>query len=222
MWSRSSRARRVQGPGRAGVAVRCRFPAASSACRSVELPDVDMAGILAHTKTLSSDEFEGRAPGTKGEELTVAFLIDQFKKSRPEAGQRGRHLHSEGAARRHHADAGAARPQKRRGQQRTLNWKDDVVAWTKHVADGKPRSTTRSWCSSATASSRPEYDWDDYKGVDVKGKTLVMLVNDPPVPDPAKPGELDPKTFGGRAMTYYGRWTYKYEIGGAEGRRRRR
>jgi len=63
----------------------------------------------------------------------------------------------------------------------------------------------------------PEFTWDDYKGVDVKGKTLVMLVNDPPVPDPARPGELDPKTFGGSAMTYYGRWTYKYEIGKEKG-----
>ena len=67
----------------------------------------------------------------------------------------------------------------------------------------------------------PEFNWDDYKGVDVKGKTLVMLVNDPPVPDPANPDELDPKTFGGKAMTYYGRWTYKYEIGAREGRGRR-
>jgi Zn-dependent M28 family amino/carboxypeptidase len=57
----------------------------------------------------------------------------------------------------------------------------------------------------------PEYQWDDYKGVDVKGKTIVMLVNDPPVPDPANPQALDSKTFGGNAMTYYGRWTYKYD-----------
>src|SRR6185295_15741688 len=63
----------------------------------------------------------------------------------------------------------------------------------------------------------PEYNWDDYKGVDVKGKTVVMLVNDPPVPDPANVSELDPKTFGGKAMTYYGRWTYKYEIGAQMG-----
>jgi Zn-dependent M28 family amino/carboxypeptidase len=59
----------------------------------------------------------------------------------------------------------------------------------------------------------PEFNWDDYKGMDVKGKTLVMLVNDPPVPDTSHPSALDPKTFGGPAMTYYGRWTYKYEIG---------
>src|SRR4030095_9594882 len=54
-------------------------------------------------------------------------------------------------------------------------------------------------------------------GLAVKGKTLVMLVNDPPVRDSANPGELDAKVFGGRAMTYYGRWTYKYEIGAEKG-----
>jgi Zn-dependent M28 family amino/carboxypeptidase len=62
----------------------------------------------------------------------------------------------------------------------------------------------------------PEFGWDDYKGVDVRGKTIVMLINDPPVADPAT-GKLDPKVFGGAAMTYYGRWTYKYEIAAEKG-----
>src|SRR5205823_5402623 len=57
-----------------------------------------------------------------------------------------------------------------------------------------------------------EYGWDDYKDVDVRGKTLLMLIGDPPVPDPKNPSKLDDKMFKGRAMTYYGRWTYKYEI----------
>jgi Zn-dependent M28 family amino/carboxypeptidase len=61
----------------------------------------------------------------------------------------------------------------------------------------------------------PEYGWDDYKGMDVRGKTVVMLVNDPPVT--TANGELDPKMFGGKAMTCYGRWTYKYEIAAAKG-----
>src|SRR5690606_13784901 len=58
----------------------------------------------------------------------------------------------------------------------------------------------------------PEFGWDDYKDVDVRGKTIVMLVNDPAVPDPADSTRLDPAVFRGEAMTYYGRWTYKYEI----------
>jgi len=63
----------------------------------------------------------------------------------------------------------------------------------------------------------PEYHWDDYKGLDVRGKTLIMLVNDPPVVDPNDPSKLDEHMFKGRAMTYYGRWTYKYEIASEKG-----
>ena len=63
----------------------------------------------------------------------------------------------------------------------------------------------------------PEYGWDDYKDVDVKGKTVVMLINDPPVPDPNDLSRLDPAMFQGKGMTYYGRWTYKYEIASQKG-----
>ena len=63
----------------------------------------------------------------------------------------------------------------------------------------------------------PEYGWNDYKDVDVRAKTLLMLINDPPIPDPNDPTKLDEKMFGGRAMTYYGRWTYKYEIAAQKG-----
>ena len=63
----------------------------------------------------------------------------------------------------------------------------------------------------------PEYGWDDFKGVDVKGKTLVFLINDPPLPDPKDPSKLDDKMFKGKAMTYYGRWSYKYEIAAEKG-----
>jgi Zn-dependent M28 family amino/carboxypeptidase len=63
----------------------------------------------------------------------------------------------------------------------------------------------------------PEYGWDDYKDVDVRGKTIVMLINDPAVPDPADPAKLDEAIFKGKAMTYYGRWTYKYEIASEKG-----
>ena len=63
----------------------------------------------------------------------------------------------------------------------------------------------------------PEYQWDDFKGVNVKGKIIVVLINDPPVPDPQDPSKLDEKTFKGKAMTYYGRWTYKFEEAAAKG-----
>src|SRR6185312_13779074 len=104
-----------------------------------------------------------------------------------------------------------------RGQETAhLKYKDDFLASTKHVAEtvGIKNSDLVFVGYGVVA---PEYHWDDYKGVNVKGKTLVMLVNDPPVPDPKDPTKLDPKMFGGKAMTYYGRWTYKYEIGAKKG-----
>jgi len=95
---------------------------------------------------------------------------------------------------------------------RVLRFRDDFVAWTKHVAD-QARLDRSELIFVGYGIEAPEFQWDDYKGTDVAGKTLVMLVNDPPVPDPKNPAALDSTVFGGRAMTYYGRWTYKYEIG---------
>ena len=163
-----------------------------------QLPDVDTNAVLAHTKVLSSDEFEGRLPGTKGEELTVAYLIDQFKKAGLKPGN------TDGSWVQKVPLVGitptpAPLVFTKGSQQLTLKWKDDVVAWTKHVADVASIDKSELVFVGYGVVA-PEYKWDDYKGVDVKGKTLVMLVNDPPGDD----------IFGGRAMTYYGRWTYKY------------
>src|SRR5215470_10020855 len=180
-----------------------------------QLPDIDAAAVLAHTKVLSSDEFEGRAPGSKGETLTVEYLIDQFKKIGLKPGNTdGTYVQKVPLV----GITPASTPLVfiKGKQQLTLKWKDDVVAWTKHVADmGSIDKSDVVFVGYGVVA--PEFNWDDYKGIDVKGKTLIMLVNDPPVRDKAKPGELDPNTFGGRAMTYYGRWTYKFEIGAMKG-----
>jgi Zn-dependent M28 family amino/carboxypeptidase len=176
-----------------------------------QLPPIDIDAMLAHTKTLSSDEFEGRAPGTKGEERSVAYLSDQFRKVGLKPGN------TDGTYTQKVPLVGITPTPAplvfRKGeQQQTLKWKDDVVAWTKHVAPSAAIDNSEVvFVGYGVVAS--EFNWDDYKGMDLEGKTLLMLVNDPPVPDPANPGELDPKTFGGKAMTYYGRWTYKYEIG---------
>jgi len=183
-----------------------------------QLPSVDMDALLGHVKKLSSDEFEGRAPGTKGEELSVNYLIDEFKKVGLKPGNTdGTYIQkvplvgiTPTPAPLVFKKAGATQAFQ------TLKWKDDVVAWTKHVAESASLENS-DLVFVGYGVVAPEFSWDDYKGVDVKGKTIVMLVNDPPVPDPAKPGELDAKTFGGKAMTYYGRWTYKYEIAAQKG-----
>ena len=180
-----------------------------------QLPDVDGNQVLAHTKVLSSDEFEGRAPGTKGEELTVAYLIDQFKNIGVKPGNTdGTYVQKVPLV--GITPTPAPLVLTKGSQHLTLKWKDDVVAWTKHVADMASIDKSELVFVGYGVVA-PEFSWDDYKGVDVKGKTLVMLVSDPPVADSTRPGELDPNTFGGRAMTYYGRWTYKYEIGAMKG-----
>jgi Zn-dependent M28 family amino/carboxypeptidase len=180
-----------------------------------QLPGIDVDALLAETKVLSSDAFEGRAPGTKGEDLSVNYLADQFKKAGLKPGN------TDGTYFQPVPLVGitptpAPLVFKKGGQTQTLKWKDDVVAWTKHVADSAAVQDSELVFVGYGVVA-PEFDWDDYKGVDVEGKTIVMLVNDPPVPDPANDKELDPKTFGGKAMTYYGRWTYKYEMAAQKG-----
>jgi len=190
-------------------------PATSTRTPIGQLPVVDTAAVLSHTKVLASDEYEGRAPGTRGEELTVAYLTNEFKKIGLKPGN------PDGTYFQKVPLVGITPDPStltfRKGSQTAaLKWKDDVVAWTKHVAE-RASIENSELVFVGYGVVAPEFNWDDYKGLDVKGKTLVMLINDPPVPDPANATELDPKTFGGKAMTYYGRWTYKYEIGAQKG-----
>jgi Zn-dependent M28 family amino/carboxypeptidase len=180
------------------------------------LPKVDAQAILRHIKVLSSDKFEGRAPGTNGEELTVAYLETQFHELGLQPGNPdGTYIQKVPLV---GIKAAESRPLTfiKGSQALGLRWKDDVVAWTKHVAPNASIAKS-DVVFVGYGVNAPEYKWDDFKGVDVKGKTIVVLVNDPPVSDPANPSELDPKMFGGKAMTYYGRWTYKFEEGARHG-----
>jgi Zn-dependent M28 family amino/carboxypeptidase len=180
-----------------------------------QLPSIDNDALLAHTKILSSDEYEGRAPGTKGEILSVAYIADQFKRAGLRPGNTdGTYFQKVPLV--GITPAPAPLVFAKGSERQTLKWKDDVVAWTKHVAPSASIENSELVFVGYGVVA-PEFNWDDYKGFDVKGKTLVMLVNDPPVPDPNNANDLDPKTFGGKAMTYYGRWTYKYEVAAQKG-----
>src|SRR5678816_1923235 len=200
------------------LAAACGRTTTSNATSNVplaQLPTVDANALLAHTRVLSSDEYEGRGPGTKGEELTVRYLVDQFKMlGLKPGGSDGTYIQKVPLV--GITPSPAPLVLEKGGRKVTLTWKDDVVAWTKHVADSATLDRSEL-VFVGYGIVAPEYNWDDYKGVDVRGKTLVMLVNDPPVPDSSKASELDPKIFGGNGMTYYGRWTYKYEIGAMKG-----
>jgi Zn-dependent M28 family amino/carboxypeptidase len=170
---------------------------------------VSADAIMADIRALSSDEFEGRAPGTRGETLTVQYFVDQFKAMGLQPGHPdGTFIQKVPLV----GISGGPTPLvvKKGGATRTFKPGSDFVAFSKHVVDSVSLEDSELVFAGYGVQA-PEYQWDDFRGVDVKGKTIVVLVNDPPVPDPANPKELDPKTFGGTAMTYYGRWTYKYE-----------
>jgi len=178
----------------------------------VSPPSIRSEAILNHVKVLASDEYEGRFPGTKGEQLTISYIADQFKKAGLKPGNIDGTYFQNVPLVGITPDPGTSLTFTKGRATQTLKFKDDVVAWSKRVQNtvGLDKSDVVFVGYGVQA---PEFNWDDYKGVDLAGKTVIMLVGDPPVLDPSDPAKLDPKTFGGRAMTYYGRWTYKYEMG---------
>ncbi len=172
--------------------------------------------VLEHVKVLSADAYEGRFPGSKGEDFTVAYIADQFRKAGLKPGNPNRTWDQNVPLVGITPDPDVTLTFNKASREQKLKFKDDFVAWTKHVADtAELRDSEIVFVGYGVQA--PEFSWDDYKGASLKGKTLVMLVGDPPVPDPADPTKLDEKIFGGRAMTYYGRWSYKYEIGAKMG-----
>ncbi|MFZ0061887.1 MAG: M28 family metallopeptidase [Pyrinomonadaceae bacterium] len=170
--------------------------------------------IMQHTKVLSSDEYEGRGPGTKGEELSVKYLTEQFQRLGLKPGNPdGTYVQKvplAGFAAQPTASFSAG------GKKIDLDFPKDYVAVSRRfVPESKVENSDIVFVGYGVVA--PEYGWDDYKGVDVRGKTIVMLINDPAVPDAADSTKLDAKMFKGNAMTYYGRWTYKYEIASEKG-----
>jgi Zn-dependent M28 family amino/carboxypeptidase len=181
-----------------------------------KMPSFDAARMMTDIKALSSDEFEGRAPGSKGEELTVKFLEDQFEKIGLQPGNTdGSFVQSLPLV---GITASNTRPLvvSGHGKKATFKWRDDLVAWTKRVTDTASLENSELIFAGYGVTA-PEFKWDDFKDVDVKGKTIVVLVNDPQVPSASDPSQLDAALFNGKAMTYYGRWTYKFEEGARRG-----
>jgi len=170
------------------------------------------ANILARTKVLSSDEFEGRSPGSPGEEKTVAYLAGEFQKLGLAPGNPdGTYVQNVPLVGITSAPTLSFALDGRTLAMENIN---DFIGPTSRVTPQVgAKDTDVVFVGYGVVA--PEYGWDDYKGVDVRGKTVVMLVNDPPVTK--ADGSLDDTMFKGKAMTYYGRWTYKYEIAAAKG-----
>jgi len=168
------------------------------------LEAVDAADLMAHVEVLASDRFGGRAPGTPGEDSTVAYLAARFEAlglapGNPD-GTYVQNVPLVGLTPDPEASLTVG------GQALRMRHPQDYVAVTRRV---RPEVTVEGseLVFVGYGVEAPEYGWDDYAGQDLSGKTLVMLVNDPPVPSAEDPVVLDDDVFGGQAMTYYGRWT---------------
>lgn len=178
------------------------------------LDTITTADLMNHTKALSADEYEGRGPGTKGEELTVKYLTDQFQRLGLKPGNPdGTYVQKVPLA----GLTGQPTASFMAGEKKIdLKFPEDYVAVSRRfVAQSRVENSDMVFVGYGVVA--PEYGWDDYKGLDVRGKTVVMLINDPAVPDANDAAKLDDKIFKGKAMTYYGRWTYKYEIATEKG-----
>jgi Zn-dependent M28 family amino/carboxypeptidase len=198
-----------------GLAIVLATAAAAAAQADMQAPYSAAADrIMGHIKVLSSDGFEGRGPGTPGEAKTVAYLEDQFKMLGLAPGN------PDGTYTQDVPMVGVVSTTTLSfdvgGKTLTPAVLNDFVAVSRRVTPSvEVKASDIVFIGYGCVA--PEYGWDDFKGVDVRGKTVIVLVNDPPVPDPRDPTKLDDSMFKGKAMTYYGRWTYKYEEASEKG-----
>jgi Zn-dependent M28 family amino/carboxypeptidase len=168
------------------------------------------AEIAAHLARLASDEFGGRAPSSPGEQLTIAYLADEFERLGLAPGN-GDSYFQDVPLVDITADPGAAPFMVSGiGTSMSFTYAEDFVTWTNRVVD-RSGVENSEMVFVGYGIVAPEYGWDDYAGIDVTGKTVVVLVNDPGY------ATQDPELFTGNAMTYYGRWTYKFEEAARQG-----
>src|SRR6187455_1658052 len=170
-------------------------PAPAKPMVMADFPAINTDRVLQDIQKLSSDEFEGRAPGSKGEALTKAYLIEQLKAIGLEPGNPdGSWMQPVGLV--------GIKPEpvggfvvKKGAQKHEFKINGEVVVMSKHMTD-EVKLDNSELVFAGYGVQAPELNWDDFRGVDVKGKTIVVLVGDPPVTK--ADGTLDEKTFGGK------------------------
>lgn len=192
-------------------------PGDGSSILSVLKPALDSVQgdeILAHLKKLSSDEFEGRGPATRGETLTVNYLTDQFKRSGLKPGNPDgtfvQKVPMVGFLSQPKIDVESG------GKNVPLNFQDDFV---------HDYPALRSWVSTKNSGVvfagygivAPEYGWDDYKDADVRNKLVIVLSGEPSASDKRDPSKLDPSVFKGDTRTYYSTRDFKYDLASRKG-----
>ncbi|RUO27041.1 peptidase M28 [Aliidiomarina minuta] len=162
-----------------------------------------------HLRILSSDEFEGRAPGTRGEELTIEYATDIFSSLGLEPYNEDGYLQPVPLVR--IAPTRVTNMQlSHNDEQSEFKYREEMMAWTPRVVE-QVEVNKSELVFVGYGIVAPEFDWNDYEGLDVEGKTVVMFVNDPGY------ATQDDDLFTGNAMTYYGRWTYKFEEAARQG-----
>jgi Zn-dependent M28 family amino/carboxypeptidase len=172
-------------------------------------PALSLATLTTATQILSSDDYEGRAPTTKGEDKAVAYIAERFRQAGLQPGNKGSWYQDvpmvevSTTPSRLGVTGGSA--------PLDFSWRTDFVANTFQVTPGVELKDSEM-VFVGYGINAPERGWNDYAGVDVRGKTVVILINDPDWQDEDLEGP-----FNGRAMTYYGRWTYKYEEAARQG-----
>jgi Zn-dependent M28 family amino/carboxypeptidase len=159
--------------------------------------------LTADIQVLASDEFEGRGPSSPGEEKTINYLKTEFEKLGLQPGN-GDSYFQEVPLVSITADPNTSLLVQGGGGANRFGYGDEVMVWTQRVV-GRAAITNSEMVFVGYGIVAPEYDWNDYEGLDVRGKTVVMLVNDPGY------ATQDQALFNGNSMTYYGRWTYKFE-----------
>ena len=191
------------------------MPAPGDASAALDIPEVEPGQIAQSTmkdvtRTLASDAFEGRAPGSAGEEKTIAFLTERFKAAGLQPGNKGSWVQEVPLVEITGKDF-APLAITGKGAPLSFTYGKDWVGAT-YREEGETKIDASELVFVGYGINAPEKGWNDYAGLDVKGKTVVILVNDP---DWQTAGLEGP--FNGKAMTYYGRWTYKYEEAARQG-----
>jgi len=185
-------------------------PGIAKASGHSALEQIDSAGLLERITTLASDEFGGRAPMSEGERLTLNYLEKQFRDMglKPMFGDSYRQAVPLVSI---EADPNMElRISDMEGKVRSFAYGSEVMLGSPQVAEKVSLGRSELvWVGYGIIA--PEYDWNDYAGINVKGKTVVMLVNDPGY------ATQNPELFNGNSMTYYGRWTYKYQEAARQG-----
>lgn len=183
---------------------------ADLAIPQVEAPEISVDTMKDITRDLSTDVFEGRAPGTAGEEKTLALLTQRFEAAGLEPGNGDSWFQDVPLI---SIEAQNVSPLTVTGGSGDLSFSyGPEMVVTSYQEQAKIDITDSDMVFVGYGINAPERGWNDYEGIDVKGKTVVILVNDPDFGTESLEGE-----FGGRAMTYYGRWTYKYEEAARQG-----